>query len=58
MDWSSQVEKTMPNFPGEKDFKGKKVHTHENKRVVVEGVGNLELDVALGECIDVCSYFE
>ena len=49
------AEKKMPNFPGEKDFKGKIVHTHdyrshvgyENKRVVVVGVGNSGLDVAV-----------
>jgi dimethylaniline monooxygenase (N-oxide forming) len=42
------AEKKMPNFPGEKVFKGKIVHTHdyrshvgyEDKRVVVVGIGN------------------
>ena len=47
--------KKMPDFPGEKNFKGKIIHTHdyrshvgyENKRVVVVGMGNSGLDVAV-----------
>ncbi|ELT88397.1 hypothetical protein CAPTEDRAFT_172206 [Capitella teleta] len=49
------AEKKMPNFPGEDVFKGKIVHTHdyrshigyEDKRVVVVGIGNSGLDVAV-----------
>ena len=49
------ADKKMPNFPGESEFQGKLVHTHdyrshvgyEDKRVVVVGTGNSGIDVAV-----------
>ncbi|KAK3088580.1 hypothetical protein FSP39_020881 [Pinctada imbricata] len=49
------AEKSMPNFPGMDEFKGKVIHTHdykdfhgyEDKRVVVVGIGNSGCDAAV-----------
>ena len=49
------ADKHWPTFPGQEDFQGKMVHTHdykshvgyENKRVVVIGIGNSGGDVAV-----------
>ena len=48
------ADKNIPHFPGQENFQGKVVHSHdyknhkgyEDKRVVVIGIGNSAVDVA------------